>query len=321
VLSAPLVSAQWQILASALRIETRNIDSGVTLISSAKREDLRIAQDCIDLERVIDHREPGTIIIAHLDDTFAITEDSVCDYLSPYVRFLHVPVLVNGKLISQQQFESTLAERAPDFARISSRVVSQGQFSGTVETLLNSRGRALARLTKISLNGNLLTGEAFFVQEGGQTLGFRNLFGLAPIPVSSQYNFGGIVNLNILQPTAGREALSRESIQHVANLVSLIEADVSRAIAETPAADQNQNFQQYILSKGLVALAKNVTVSVLPSGSEIALGQLEAFEPTKKKLFYAGRDPTILQRFASEQTNLIHASQGNPRRTLQQWLC
>src|SRR5258708_2885678 len=52
---------------TALRVETRHIDSEVTLISSAKREDLRIAQDCIDLERVTDERGPGTTIIAELD--------------------------------------------------------------------------------------------------------------------------------------------------------------------------------------------------------------------------------------------------------------
>src|SRR3990167_9420925 len=44
---------------TALQVETRHIDSGVTLISTAKREDLRIAQDCIDLERVTDNRKPG----------------------------------------------------------------------------------------------------------------------------------------------------------------------------------------------------------------------------------------------------------------------
>ena len=304
---------------SALRVETRHVDSGVTLVSSARREDLRIAQDCIELERVADRRGPGTTVIAELDESFTITETAVRDYLAPYVRFLPVPVLVNGTLISQLSFESRVADRASGFARISSKAVSRGQFSGTVETRLNPQGRALARLTNISLNGNPLAGEAFLVQDGGQTLGFRNYFGLAPIPVSGHYNFGGAVNLNILHPTAGREALSRESIQHVAELVAMVEAQVSRDIAETSAADLNQSFQQYILSNGLMILAKNVTVPVLPSGDAVNLGQLAAFEPSKNKLFYSGRDQTILQRFASQQTNLIHVSQANPRRTIQQW--
>jgi molecular chaperone HtpG len=304
---------------AALRIETRHVDSDVTLVSYVKRQDLRIAQDCIDLERVTDERGPGTTVIALLDDSFTITESTVRDYLAPYVRFLPVPVLVNGKLISQQPFESALADKASGFVLLSAHAVSQGQFSGTVETLVNSQGRALARLTDISLNGNPLIGAAFLVQDGGQTFAFRNHFGLAPIPISSQYNFGGVVNLNILHPTAGREALSRESIQRVADLVSLIEAQISRDIAETYLADQNQSFQQYILSNGLLALAKNVTVPVLPSGEAVELEQLPAFEPSKNKLFYSGRDQTILQRFASEQTNLVHVSPSNPRRAIQQW--
>jgi len=303
---------------TALRVETRHIDSGVTLISSAKREDLRIAQDCIDLERIEDERAVGTAIIADLDPSFNISDVAVRDYLTPYARFLPVPVFVNGTLISQQSFETTLSEKASGFERRPSRGVSRGEFSGTLETLLDSKGSVLAKLTDISLSGNALAGSVFLIQDGGQTLGFRNLFGLAPIPTSGHYNFGGFVNLNILHPTAGREALSRESIQHVSSLVSLLEAEVSIDIAETSAADKNQNFQQYILSADLIPLAKNLTISVLPSLANIALGELSAFESSKQKLFYTGRDQTILQRFATEETNLLHVSQSNPRRSLQQ---
>lgn len=302
---------------SFLRVETRYIDSDVTLISSARRDDLRIAQDCIDLERVSDTRGPGTTVTAELDPSFPVDEASVCEYLKQYVRFLPVPVLVNGKLISQEAFENALTDKASGFALYSSRTASHGDFAGTLQTSINPQGRVLARFTNISLNGNPLAGETFFVQEGGQTLGFRNLFGLAPIPVSSGYNFGGFVNLNMLHPTAGREALSRESIQHVANIVTLIEIEVSKDIAETAAADQNQLFQQYILSRGLTALAKNVKVTVLPKRDDVPLSKLPEYEPSKVKHFYSGREPTILQRFASERANLLHVSQANPRRNLQ----
>src|SRR5439155_18589968 len=122
---------------------------------------------------------------------------------------------------SQQSFESTLSDKASGFELKSSRTVSRGEFSGTLESLLDSKGRVLAKFTEISLSGNALAGSVFLIQDGGQTLGFRNLFGLAPIPTSTHYNFGGFVNLNILHPTAGREALSRESIQYVSSLVSL----------------------------------------------------------------------------------------------------
>ena len=303
---------------TALRVETRHINSDVTLFSSARRVDLRIAQNCIDLERVADDRGPGTIIKADLDPSFTIDEASASEYLKQYVRFVPVPVLVNGQLISQQLFEDTLGNRAEGYEQISSRHITRGEFSATLRTFVNPQARVLARLEGISLNDSALCGEAFFVQQGGQTQGFRKLFGLAPIPVSGVYAFGGFVNLNILHPTAGREALSRESIQHVANLVAMIEAEASKDMAEICAADQNQQFQQYILSQGLITLAKNVKITVLPARNEVVtLGAVNAYEPSKANHFYTGQDPTMLQRFASEHANLFHVSQTNPRRKLQ----
>jgi molecular chaperone HtpG len=303
---------------TALRVETRHIESQVTLISSARRSDLRIAQNCIDLERVSDERDAGTILKAELDPAFAIDEASAIEYLDQYVGFLQVPVRVNGNLISQNRFEDTLGNRAEGYNEISARTVSSGEFAGDLKTLVNQQGRVVARLQNITLNDNGLSGEMFFVQSGGQTLGFRNLFGLAPIPVSGTYSFGGYVNLNILHPTAGREALSRESIQQIGRLVSMIESEVSKDVAETLSADQNQAFQQYILTHGLIQLAKNIRISILPSEDrEVRLAEVRDFEPQKLKHFYPGHDTTILQRFATEQANLFHISQANPRRKLQ----
>jgi molecular chaperone HtpG len=274
---------------TALRVETRHIDSEVTLVSSAIRDNLRIAQNCIDLERVADARGPGTIITAELDPSFSVDEASVCDYLRQYVRFLPVPLLVNSKRISGENFQDALASSTSDFVQHGSRPISRADFAGTLHTFLNAQGRALARFTDISLNSNPLSGEVLFIEQGGQTLGYRNLFGLAPVPISSTYGFGGYVNLNILHPTAGREALSRESIQHVANIVELLEAEVSKDIAQTSAADQNQYFQNYILSRGLTESAGNVKITVQVGSVESELPDIiqstgevaphSAFEP------------------------------------------
>ena len=303
---------------TALQVESRHIDSDVTLITGGRRAELRIAQDCIDLERLEDRREPGTIVHADLDPAFAINEDDASKYLSQYVRFLPVPVYVNDRLISQERFEDTLGGAAEGFEEISSRQVSNGYLSGRLHTFMNARARVLARVTDIAMNANPVGGQAFFVQGRGQTLGFRNLFGLAPIPTSGIYNFGGMVNVDILTPTAGREALSRDSIRFVANLVSMIEAEASRDIAETEGADRNQQFQRYILSQGLVTLAKNVQIGVLPGRHrQVPLGDAKGFEPTKPKLFYSGQDPTIQRQFSAEGTNLFSVSQVNPRRKLQ----
>ncbi|QKC97156.1 ATP-binding protein [Mesorhizobium sp. NZP2298] len=302
---------------TSLRVETRHIDATETLVSGARREDLKIAQECITFDRVADRRSPGTTVTAELDPSFAIDEKSTCDYLRQYVRFLPVPVFVNETMMSQETFDEALGGGDTAFEVIKTRSVSGGNYGGTLQTAVNAQSRVRVRLTNLTLSGNPLRGALYLVQQGGQTIGFRNLFGLAPIPVSGQYGFGGFVNLDILHPTAGREALSRESIQHVTNMLNLIESAVSADLAATDHADQNQQFQQYILGQGSIALAGNVRITVLPEKPDVKLSQVAAYEPGKSKFFYSQRDPTILKRFASEQANLFHVSQTNPRRKLQ----
>lgn len=302
---------------TSLRVESRHVESNVTLVSGARRDDLKIAQECVTFDRIEDDRGPGTTVIAELDSSFSIDEKSTCDYLRQYVRFVPVPVFVNEMMISQETFDSALAGADATFQVLATRGVSIGNYAGTLETAVNAHSRVRSKLTNVTLSGTPLKGALYLVQQGGQTLGFRNLFGLAPIPVSSQYGFGGFVNLDILHPTAGREALNRESIQHVTNLLNLIESEISQDLAVTEHANQNQHFQSYILNQGKIALASNVRITVLPEKPDVTLGHVIDYEPGKSKHFYAHRDPTILRRFASEQANLFHVSQVNPRRQLQ----
>ena len=182
---------------------------------------------------------------------------------------------------------------------------------------VDDHNRLRVRVTDIVLRGVPIEGQAFFIQKGGPIQAFRNRFGLAPAPVPTNYGLAGYVNLDILKPTAGREALSRESIQHIANLVAMVEAEVSEDLADTDVADNNQQFQQYILSNNLIQLAKKVRISVRPAEEMIALSEVKGYEPEKKKLYYVGKNPTILNTFASEIANLFHVSQTNPRRGLQ----
>ena len=302
---------------SALRVETRHTDSNVTLITSANRDNLAIAKECIDLSRIPDQREPGTRILATLDPSNTVSESVVRDYLKQYVRFLPVPVFVNGRVISQESFADTASSSGAGFDQIYRRRMTNRTFTGMLEVSVNPQGRVFVRITDIDLNGTRLEGEACLVQDGGSTHAYRNYFGLAPVPVSGHYRLGGYVNLNILRPTAGREALSRDSIQHISNLVTFIEEVCSLAIADHAAADINQQFQRHILAKGKTELAKNVRIFVRPSEDMIPLADVSEYEPDKSKYYYTGTDPTTLTRFASERSNLLQVSQNNPRRELQ----
>ena len=302
---------------SALHVETRHTDSGVTLITSASRDNLAIAKECIDLSRITDNREPGTLMIAHLDSSNIVSESVVCDYLKQYVRFLPVPVSVNGRVISQESFADVATHSRAGFEQILRRRMTNGTLEGTFEVSTNSQGRVFVRITDIDLNRTRLNGEACLLQEGGPTHGYRNFFGLAPVPVSGHYRLGGFVNLDILSPTAGREALSRNSIQHISNLVDFVEDVCSQAIAEHDSADINQQFQRHILAKNRTELAKNVRIFVRPAEDMIPLANVSEYEIDKNKYYYTGTEQTTLNRFANEGSNLLQVSQNNPRRELQ----
>ena len=220
-------------------------------------------------------------------------------------------------MISQEDYESTLSGHVEGFEQIAYRSVSRDGYGATLDVSVDDRSRLLVRISNLLLQGNPIEGQAFLVQQGGSIQAYRNFFGLAPAPVPTNYGLAGIVNLDILKPTAGREALSRESIQHIANLVALVEAEASADLANTPAADNNQQFQQYILSNGLTHLAGKVAITVQPTADMIALGEVSGYEPQKTKQYYAGKEATILSRYANERANLFHVSQANPRRNLQ----
>ncbi|MCY4034830.1 MAG: ATP-binding protein [Hyphomicrobiales bacterium] len=303
---------------TTLCVETRNTQSPTTFISSAIRDKLSTSEECIDIESVTDMRGPGTIITADLDPAKPINETDACEYLRQYVRFLPVPITVNGRLISQESFEDALDGKAKGFEQISSRKISFGEFAGTLHVLVNNQNRILAKLTDIKTNATSTQEEIFLIQGEEKIFGFRNLFGLAQLPISGHYRFGGFVNLSMLKPTAGREALSQESIQHARNLLEMIEVEVSKIISDTHVADKNRQFQQYILSNNLTNLAKKIKIQVLPDENKsIELDSVESYQPNKSKRYYRGKDPVIVRSFSNEQANLFHVSQDNPRRNLQ----
>ena len=84
------------------------IGSEETLVSIAERDKLSIARECIELRRLKDGRPPGTKLVVDLDSDNNLTVEAARQYLHPYVRFLPVPILLNGTLISQQSIHGAL---------------------------------------------------------------------------------------------------------------------------------------------------------------------------------------------------------------------
>ena len=294
------------------------IGSEETLVSIAERDKLSIARECIELRRLKDGRPPGTKLVVDLDSDNNLTVEAARQYLHQYVRFLPVPILLSGTLISQQSIHERFAERSRGTVALPPVSTEAGVYKAVVEPLVDSSGKVFVRVHSVWLGNAEVRGELALVQDGGQLMGLRNYFGLAPMPVSGYYQFGGVANLAFLQPTAGREALSRASIEHVRHLIGMIEGAVSDILADNElAADRNTGFQHYVSSTGRFELAKNVTVEVAPTSKGVPLGKVKEFCAGKTMHYYAGRDPSIIHTFSSPDSFLLNVSQGNPRRQIQ----
>ncbi len=301
-----------------LTIETNSVENGSSFLRSfARREELQIGADCIQLKTIDGLKPQGTTVTAHLDPANQISVAQAEEYLLPYVGSLKVPVFLNGKLISQKTVGERLEMGTRPFAVLETRNGSSGQFECSVSTSVDANGQLLVVVGDVVFGGQRIDGELHLLQGGGQLMGLRSDFGLAPIPVGGAYEFGGLANLAFLQPTAGREAVSRESIQAVSDLVSIAERLASESLAKNALADRNNAFLQWTVSHGRADLMTQVLISVLPMREDVKLGQVRELAAGKKILYYTGSDSQILSTFSSEESLLAHVSQSNPRRQAQ----
>ncbi|HMI86523.1 MAG TPA: ATP-binding protein [Polyangiaceae bacterium] len=300
-----------------LVVETRADGSSVVLRSTARRDALRIGEECIELAPVQSERAIGTTITATLDAEHPITVARALAYLEPYVCVLPVPVYLDDALISGAAPTTKLPTSGRTFSTLGSKQLNDNLCEGTFEVQVDANGQVLVHVTGITLAGAPIDGTMALLQAGGQLMGLRSRFGLAPVPSVGPFHFGGFADLSFLQPTAGREALNRESIEQTARLIRLAERAASELVAVTKWADKNNSLLEWILMHGRHDLADKVSVQCLPAGADMELGSVN--EKTRGRVvhYYAGSDRHVLTTFANEQSTLLHVAQSNPRRQLQ----
>ena len=300
-----------------LTVETRADGSAEVLRSVAERDSLKIAEECITLERIVSSRDTGTTVTAILDNEHPISPDQATRYLEPYVGLLPVPVYLNDNLISTRTVDSRLPIAGRQFTHLGTQTLKDNLCSGTFDVRADPNGQVLVYVTNVTLGGNAIEGGMALVQAGGQLMGLRSYFGLAPIPAIGPYQLGGFANLSFLQPTAGREALSRESIDQVIRLVGIAEGAASRLLADSALANNNNAFLQWIASHNQVELARKVTIRVLPEDKGVPMGDIKSYIGSRTVHYYTGSDRHILTTFANEDSCLLHVVEGNPRRNVQ----
>lgn len=298
----------------SLRVITHAIGTDTTYTSYVDKASLSLDHDCITIEKNVDTLpDYGTRIIATLDNEHQISPQRANEYLSPYVSYLPIPVYLNGKLISMTPLSLSGSKKVEGHYR-DDRI----EFDYVVA--YNDKSAFLSpqiEITNIFKSGRKVDGCVLLKQSDGVLYGLRNFFGLAPIPNSSIFNFGGIVNLPTLVPTAGREAVSRSSIEQVAEYLRLADQITAEKIAEDEiAADNSRELLNYIRTKGAYSLAGNICIS---STEKIRYKLKDCHDEIdgRKLYYYEGNDNATIQRFSSQSNIILQPANDHIRRLVQ----
>ena len=146
--------------------------------------------------------------------------------------------------------------------------------------------------------------------------GLRNGFGLSNIIVHSEYNFGGVANLDCLVPTAGREAVSRESTQLVYSLIQSVERKWTEIISQDVICDQYRDYLKYVANNFELKLASHVKVKVANEENYIELGTI-TLDTAKLYKYADGVDATVLTKFKNSPETVLSISDNTYRKRIQ----
>ena len=301
-----------------LEVITSPINESVTYHSKAVRSNLKIGEDCIETLKLPFNGRVGTEVIATLDSAVNFDIDSCIKYIRPYIEFLPIKVSINETLYSTKSFTKYFDDSAKNaYYFFPKTPISSSGFEYSFEGFAFQNSLVYVKITNLKFQKKEIKGELILFQGATNSMCYRNYFGLSPIPVSSWYNLGGFINLSFLTPTAGREALSRDSIAVVESLLNSIEHQITVALADSDISNINISFQKYIANKAMLDFGKNVTIRVTPGTEEIKVSNIQNHNKDKTKSYYVGSNQESLQMFANENNDLFLPSPSNPRRQIQ----
>jgi molecular chaperone HtpG len=301
-------------IASQLEVTTESAKTPARTRCVAHRDNLSATSNCIDLIPEPVTGLPGTKVVARVRDDTVVNVVEATEYIRSFVRFVDLPIFVNGTLVSQRSIEAAVQEVSPEL-----EVVNQGnELDGTLtaDTLLriSRQGEVWIAARSIVFRGMPVGGEVVLRQGLHQIQTLRSYFGLAAAGVSSYYQFGGIANLSILQPTAGREAVTTESMQFLQGLVSAIDRYVSLEFSKAPISNQNTNFMNWASSHGRFDLCSHLRVQPTPSTMSLSLEDLKNTSAATPINAYDGSDPALIASYGTEDRPILVITRSSPRR-------
>jgi molecular chaperone HtpG len=302
-------------VASRLEVRTRNIGSEQTLWSAVNREDLSISKECIDLWESNVETPYGTQVTVQMDHAFNVEEAQ--RYLEAYVQYIPVRVMFNDKMISCRSYHDVILGTEGSAVFSGDVEHSLNEYAASVMVQISDNGLVSCVLRNIRVHNQLLPGTLVLRQGGGIVMGLRNFFGLASTPLPQYYSLEGIADMEFLQPTAGREALSRESIDIIHQLIQIAEHGISDVMSGTEYADTNGAFMQYIYSHQRYELAGQIKIQIYPENKTYPLACITSSFIDRRLAYATIYDKSLVDSFTSGGIVVASLSQNSPRRQVQ----
>lgn len=304
-----------------LEVNTRYYASNETITTGLEVDNITLDDDCVSHHSVFDGTLPkGTTVTATLSPGVVLTEQDALAYLKPYVQYLPIPVYLNEKLISQHNYYDELMINEVGCLSSKDHFVENGyEYNLELKARSHTNGLISIHVTDIRFREISVKGDMVLVQNGGTVFGLRNGFGLSPMGTGSSFRWGGVANLSDLVPTAGRDSLTRESIELISSIINSVEHNMVKMFSKMSICDINREFLAYVYQhrNEINSLAAKVTIRREPSGDRICLGEAQRQMDHRDVRYYPGSDESIINMFANESSYLLILSNDNIRRNIQ----
>ena len=298
-------------VAGELSVESES-SSGQRSRSSVRKEELSTEFDSISLSSLAPTGSSGTTVSARLAEPGAVSIEEARAYLQEFVRFVDVPVLFNGDSLSGSPLRSLL----PSSRHAWSESIEGCALAGIVVADMHVTGMATGELRVVVDNlvwdfPTTRPGSLVLLQEraGIQTL--RSGFGLSTVALQSSYQWGGAVDIPVLKPTAGREALDASSNQMLHQIIRAIDDVVSDCASRHRESYSNEAFLRWVVARKKFDLCGELEVEPRPNRSP---ERLESLVRRPNLRYYSGRDESVIRTHASEEQPLVVLARRSPRR-------
>ena len=304
-------------IADRLIVETESALSGERTVCRADRSQLDLKENCIEREFLAAVGEPGTTVTAHVAPNEEIDVQRASDYIAEFVCLVDLPVRVNRETVSERTVEE-LIPLVPEVWRMTDtgRNLSPRMTSDVMLVLSNNADLWLW-FTNIVWQSKPIPGRLVLRSGQSSLRTFRNGFGLATASVHSSYQFGGIADLLVLEPTAGREAITVDGLQFLQSLMADIDLFASEILADRDECDSSTSFMNWVVGHGRYELCGKLRMTTRP-GDRISLEEVSRLSQTAPMLLYGGVDQEVIKAHASDDTPLLILARNNPRRRCEQ---